>query len=135
MIKIRLMEDNEVDEVRELMYKTLSRKTSKKYVNDESRFTVVASLDSEIVGVATVFIHDDELVDEKTYFVSNLCVSQEYQRMGVATRIVDFIEDMGKSANIKYIYTLVPVKYYEADSLYKKLNYDKKNMNCYRKEL
>lgn len=135
MIKVRLMEDNEVEEVRELVYKSLSRKSSKKYVNSKTSFTVVADLDSEIVGVATVFIHDNELVDEKTYFVSNLCVAPDYQRMGIATRIIDYIEDIGKKEGIKYVYTLVPVKYYETNKLYEKLNYDIKNINCYRKEL
>ncbi len=135
MIKVRLMEDNEVEEVRDLMYKTLSRKSQKKYVNSKSSFTVVAELDGSIVGVATVFIHDNDLVDEKTYFVTNLCVDPDYQRMGIATRLVDYIEDTGKKDSIRYVYTLVPVKYYETNKLYEKLNYDIKNINCYRKEL
>ena len=134
-MKIRLMENDEVESVRDLLYKTLSKKSSKKFVNSKSNFTVIADLDSEIVGVATVFIHDNELVDEKTYFVSNLCVAEEYQRMGVATQIIDYIESKGREDNIKYVYTLVPVKYYEANKLYEKMNYDIKNINCYRKEL
>jgi ribosomal protein S18 acetylase RimI-like enzyme len=129
------MEENEVEEVRDLMFKVLSRKSNKKYANSKSSFTVVATLDSDIVGAATVYIHDDDLVDEKTYFISNLCVLPDYQRMGVATRIVDFIEETGKNDGIKYVYTLVPVKYYETNKLYEKLYYDIKNINCYRKEL
>ena len=135
MIKVRLMEDKEVEEVREIVFKTLSRKSNKKYVNSKTNFTVVAEVDSKIVGAATVFIHDNELFDEKTYFISNLCVLPDYQRMGVATRIVDYIEEVGKKENIKYVYTLVPVKYYETNKLYEKLYYDIKNINCYRKEL
>lgn len=135
MIEIRLMQDNEVEEVKELIYKTLTRKSSKKYVNSKSRFIVVALVESKIVGVATVFTHDNDLVDEKTYFVTNLCVDPEYQRMGIATRLVDYIEDAGQKDGIKYVYTLVPVKYYETNKLYQKLNYDIKNINCYRKKL
>ena len=135
MIEIRLMQGNEVEEVKELIYKTLTRKSSKKYVNSKSRFIVVALVESKIVGVATVFTHDNDLVDEKTYFVTNLCVDPEYQRMGIATRLVDYIEDAGQKDGIKYVYTLVPVKYYETNKLYQKLNYDIKNINCYRKEL
>lgn len=135
MIKVRLMEDNEVEAVRDLMFKILSRKSNKKYVNNKSSFTVVATLESDIVGAATVYIHDDNLVDERTYFISNLCVLPEYQRAGIATRIVDFIEEKGKEEGIKYVYTLVPVKYYETNKLYEKLYYDIKNINCYRKEL
>ena len=135
MIEIRLMQDNEVEEVKELIYKTLTRKSSKKYVNSKSRFIAVALVESKIVGVATVFTHDNDLVDEKTYFVTNLCVDPEYQRMGIATRLVDYIEDAGQKDGIKYVYTLVPVKYYETNKLYQKLNYDIKNINCYRKEL
>lgn len=134
-MKIRLMENDEVEKVRELMYKTLSRKSTKKYVNSKSSFTVVADLDSDIIGVATVFIHDNELVDEKTYFVTNLCVSPDYQRIGVATKMIDYIEEIARKENIKYIYTLVPVKYYETNKLYEKLKYDIKNINCYRKEI
>ncbi len=135
MINIRLMEKNDVDRVRELVFKVMSRKSGKKYINNETNFTIVAELDSEIVGVATIFIHDNEIIDEKTYFVSNLCVDPDYQRIGVATKLLDYIEDLGKQENIKYIYTLIPIKYYEANQLFERLNYDIKNMNCYRKEL
>ena len=100
-MEIRLMKNDEVEKVKELMFKTLSRKSSKKYANSKTSFTVVADIDSDIVGVATVFIHDDEFVDEKTYFVSNLCVAQKFQRMGIATKIINFIEEIGKKENIK----------------------------------
>lgn len=134
-MEIRLMNKNEIEQVREIMFKTLSRKNSNGYANSNSSFTVVADLDSEIVGVATVFIHENELLDEKTYFVSNLCVLKEYQRLKIATKMMDFIEKTGKKNGIKYIYTLVPIKYSEANKLYEKLKYDIKNINCYRKEL
>ena len=134
-MEIRLMKDDEVEEVRGLMYKTLSRGSNKKYTNSKTNFTVVAEFKSNIIGVATVFVHDDELALEKTYFISNICVASDYQRKGVATRLVDYIEDLGKKDSIKYVYTLVPVKYYETSKLYEKLNYDIKNINCYRKEL
>jgi len=134
-MEIRLMKQEEIETVRALMFKTLSRKTSKKYSNSKSSFTVVAIVESEIVGVATIFIHDNSLVGEKNYFVSNLCVDPDFQRMGIATEIIDYIEKLGKKNQIKYVYTLVPVKYYETNKLYEKLRYDIKNINCYRKEL
>lgn len=135
MMEIRLMKNDEVEEVRNLIFKTLSKRSSKKYANSKSNFTVVALLDSEIVGVATVFIHDNKLVNEKNYFISNLCVLKDYQRLGIATEIINFIEKNGKDECIKYIYTLVPIKYYETNKLYEKLKYDIKSINCYRKEL
>lgn len=134
-MEIRLMKNAEVEQVKNLVFKTLSRQNNKKYVNSANNFTIVALVDDEVIGVATVFIHDDELMGEKNYFVSNLCVDSEYQRMGVATKIMTFIEELGKKNEIKYIYTLVPFKYYETNKLFEHLKYDIKNMNCYRKEL
>ncbi len=134
-MEIRLMQENEVEEVKELIFKTLLKKITKEYTNNKSSFTIVATNEGSIVGVMTIFIHDDALGGEKSYFVSNLCVDSEFQRMGIATKMLDYVEDMARKEEIKYIYTLIPVKYLEANKLYEKMNYDIKNINCYRKEV
>lgn len=134
-MEIRLMNKNDLEQVRALIYKSFGRKCQKSYKNTQSTFTVVASADDEVCGVATIYVHNNDLIDEKDYFVSNLCVEPTYQRMGVATKIIEFIEEKGKKDNIKHIYTLVPQKYEETNKLYMKLNYDLKNINCFRKGL
>ena len=134
-MEIRLMKKEEVEEVKELIFKTLLKKITKEYTNNKSSFTIVAENEGSIVGVMTIFIHDDALGGDKSYFVSNLCVDKDFQRLGIATKMLDFVEDMAREEDIKYVYTLVPVKYYEANKLYEKMNYDIKNINCYRKEI
>ena len=55
--------------------------------------------------------------------------------MGVASKIIDFVENKGQNDSIRYIYTLVPPKYEETNKLFTKLDYNIRNINCYRKEL
>lgn len=135
MIEIRLMHNSDIESVRELIFRAFAKKSQKNYKNTKSTFNVIACLDHKICGVATVYVHTDDLIDEKDYFISNLCVDPEYKRRGVATKLIEFIENKGKEDDIKYIYTLVPSKYEETNRLYTKLNYDLKNINCFRKEL
>ena len=132
-MEIRLMHKNDLEKVRNLLHKVLGKECNKSYQNTPSNFIIVADLDDEICGVATVYIHN-ELTGEKDYFISNLCVDPNYQRMGIATSLVNYIEAKGEEENIKYIYTLVP-ELCTTSKLYSKLNYELKNINCYRKEL
>ena len=132
---VRLMKKEEVDEVRSIIYKALSRKASTEYKNSLSTFVVVADNGIELCGAATVYIHFDELIAQKDYFISNLCVLPEFQRQGIASEIVKYIEEKAKEEDIKYVYTLVPIKHEETSKLYAKLRYEIKNINCFRKEI
>ena len=132
-MEIRLMQKSDLTKVKTLIHKIYGKECNKSYKNTNSTFTIVAALDEEICGVATIYIHD-ELTGEKDYFISNLCVDPSYQRMGIATSLVNYIENKGKEDNIKYIYTLVP-ELCVTSRLYEKLNYELKNINCFRKEL
>lgn len=135
MITVRLMDNTEREDVRKLIFKSLSRRCQKDYKNGDSTFNVVALIDGVICGTCTVYIHTDDLIGEKDYFLSNLCVDPVYQRIGVASKIIDFIENKGQNDSIRYIYTLVPPKYEETNKLFTKLDYNIRNINCYRKEL
>lgn len=132
-MEIRLMQKSDLTKVKALIHKIFGKECNKSYKNTNSTFTIVATLDEEICGVATIYIHD-ELTGEKDYFISNLCVDPSYQRMGIATNLVNYIETKGKEDNVKYIYTLVP-ELCVTSKLYEKLNYELKNINCFRKEL
>jgi len=135
MIDIRLMKKEEASEVKNLIFKILSHKINKEYENSKSSFTIVATNEEKIIAAMTIFIHDDILGGEKSYFVSNLCVDNDYRRNGIATKMLDYVEELAHKENVKYVYTLVPIKYLEANNLYAKMNYDIKNINCYRKEI
>ena len=135
MTEVRLMKTEEIEEVKKLMFKTFPRKVIAEYQNSKSSFTIVALNKEKIVGAMTIFLHDDVLGGEKSYFIGNLCVDMEYRRLGVATKMLDYLEDVAREENVVYIYTLVPIKYDEANKLYEKMNYDIKNINCFRKEI
>ena len=51
--------------------------------------------------------------------------------MGLASKIIDFIENKGQNDSIRYIYTLVPPKYEETNKLFTKLDYNIRTINCY----
>ncbi len=135
MINIRLMNHDEVEKVRNLMHKTLSQNCKKEYKNSNNTFVVVADINGEICGAATIYVHEDELVGQKDYFISNLCVEYKLQRQGIATQIIKYIEEKAITEEVKYVYTLVPIKREETTKLYNKLKYELRNISCFRKEI
>lgn len=132
MIKIRLIRREDLLEANKLLNNFSNKKIG---LNKGSSFTIVAICDGEICGLLKAFVRVNQSTLTKDYYISNLVVAANYQMMGVATELISYLEEKGKQENIKHIYTLVSEKNEDLTKLYNKLNYDLKNISCFRREL
>lgn len=87
---------------------------------------IVAKVNGEIVGFATIFIHYD-IVEELKPFLTiwNFGVKEEYRRKKVGTKMLAYIEDFAKKNDCIFISLFADSENKNAQSFYENLGFSK----------
>lgn len=101
-----------------------SAKIYSEIINNPAYHNIVAKINDQVIGLATVIINYD-IVDQLKPFITvwNLSVHTNFRRMGVATKILKYIEDYATKNKCDFIAFQAEAKNVAAQKLYDKLGY------------
>ena len=101
--------------------------------NNTYNTELVADYNNEIVGYLTINKLYDSVRNIKYCYINYVCVKEKYRGMGIATKLLNKVEEICKNENISYIELTSRSSRIEAQELYKKKGYEKKDTNVFRK--
>ena len=98
-------------------------------------FGMVASFNKKIVGYIRIDKLNNPFKNNYYYFLSYVCVDSNYQNIGIATKMLEFIFNMAKDNNINYIELTSRSSREVANHLYLKTGFVIRDTNVFRKEI
>lgn len=101
----------------------------------DNGFSVVASFNKRIVGYIRVDIVKDIGKNGYYYFLSYVCVDNDYQNMSIATKMLEFIFNKAKEDKVIYIELTSRSSREAANHLYLKTGFEIRDTNVFRKEV
>lgn len=98
----------------------------KNIYNNPAYHNIVAKINNEIVGLATIIINYDIVEQLKPFLtVWNFCVKEEYRRNKVGTKMFEYIYQFAKQNKCEFISLIAEKGNTVAQSFYEKLGYIK----------
>lgn len=95
---------------------------------------LVAIEDEVVVGYLMVNKMHDSIRNIYYCMLNYVCVSKEYRRMGIATKLFEEVFNICRFENISYIELTSNAARVEAHALYKKLGFIVRDTTVFRKE-
>lgn len=94
---------------------------------------LVAIYNDEVVGYLTINKLYDSVKNIKYCYINYVCVKAKYRRYHIASKLLQKVEEICRNENISYIELTSNKTRIEAQELYIKNNYIKRDTNVYRK--
>lgn len=99
----------------------------------KSNIILVLKLESKVICSMTLEEKKDYVKDKRYYYVSYFGVLNDYRRMGFATKMFDYVENMIRKNNIDYIELTSGNQRKEAHNFYSKNNFRVKDTTVFIK--
>lgn len=110
----------------------LAKSKFKEYDECPHMHNIVAKIDGEVVGFATIIINYDVVNELKSFLtVWNVGVKKEKRRMGIATKMFEYISSFAKENNYAFTALMADPNNEGAKMFYESLGYEK--MDAYIK--
>lgn len=133
---IRKYVNDDFKEVIALLKNNFNIRSSIKSIDDNiNSFGIVALLNKKIVGYIRIDKLNNPFKNSYYYFLSYVCVNNNYQNMNIATNMLVFIFDMAKNNSISYIELTSKSSREAANHLYLKNGFIIRDTNIFRKEI
>lgn len=97
---------------------------------DKNVIFVVAKDDSKVIGMATGYLIVK--FGKKIGYIEEVVVSEAYRGQGIGRRLLELIIEEAKKAQVRQLYLTSRAGRTEANSLYQKLGFEKRETNNYR---
>lgn len=104
-----------------------------KQANTTNNTELVAIYNDEVVGYLTINKLYDSVKNIKYCYINYVCVKAKYRRYHIASKLLQKVEEICRNENISYIELTSNKTRIEAQELYIKNNYIKRDTNVYRK--
>ena len=102
MLSFRFMKETDLEVANEIyedcFAKEILGKDREVFYRDN---VLLAILDKKIVGMLSIDYMDDNFLDERTAYISNVCVMPEYQNMGIAYKMMMECENICKANRVQ----------------------------------
>lgn len=132
-IIIREYSNTDLNSLNQLLYEAFNMKKSENKSN--YNIELVAIINETVVGYLTLNPLYDSVQNINYAHINYVCTLKEYRNIGIATRLFQKVFDICKKQNISYIELTSNKARIEAHDLYKKLGFDIRETNVFRKEL
>ena len=133
---IRKYVNNDFNEVINLVKDNFNIGDNIKSLEDNlNSFGIVAIIDKKIVGYLRVDKLYNPFKKYYYYFLSYVCVDRNYQNMGIATKMLEFIFNYAKNDDVSYIELTSKSSREAANHLYLKNGFVVRDTNVFRKDI
>lgn len=133
---IRKYVNNDFNEVINLVKDNFNIGDNIKSLEDNlNSFGIVAIIDKKIVGYLRVDKLYNPFKKYYYYFLSYVCVDSNYQNMGIATKMLEFIFNYAKNDDVSYIELTSKSSREAANHLYLKNCFVVRDTNVFRKDI
>lgn len=133
---IRKYVNNDFNEVINLVKDNFNIGDNIKSLEDNlNSFGIVAIIDKKIVGYLRVDKLYNPFKKYYYYFLSYVCVDSNYQNMGIATKMLEFIFNYAKNDDVSYIELTSKSSRESANHLYLKNGFVVRDTNVFRKDI
>ena len=133
---IRKYVNNDFNEVINLVKDNFNISDNIKSLEDNlNSFGIVAIIDKKIVGYLRVDKLYNPFKKYYYYFLSYVCVDSNYQNMGIATKMLEFIFNYAKNDDVSYIELTSKSSREAANHLYLKNGFVVRDTNVFRKDI
>lgn len=97
--------------------------------------TIIFKDEEKVIASALINNKYDYIKGVYIYEIDYFCVHPDYQRKGLATKLLEKIEIMAHNNNVSYITLTSSKKRVGAQKFYKKSGFEKKDTNVFFKEM
>lgn len=130
---IRKYEDRDLETLNNLLKEVYTCK--RKGTISSDNIELVAILDNKVVGYMILSKLYDVVNDIYYGHINYVCVLEEYRNKNIATKLLEEVFRICKDEKIKYIELTSNSSRIAAHHLYKKLGFNIRETNVFRKEL
>ena len=131
--EVRDYKENDLEAVNEILQEAFS--TSKKNFQGEQFHELVVCVDGMVAGYCLLTRVLNPIKEKNYLLVDYVCVSQEFQGMGLGKMLMDQAEEIGRIEGDMYLQLTSSYSRIAAHRLYEKCGFIKRESNIFRKEL
>ncbi|MDE6149989.1 MAG: GNAT family N-acetyltransferase [Ruminococcus sp.] len=102
-------------------------------INNEQEIVFIATADNKAVGFCCVQIFKSMCYSKYYLEITELYIDEKYRRLGIATKMFEYIEEYFKDKNIAGYQLFTGKTNYNAQAFYEKQGYIKSDEIMYRK--
>ena len=133
-IEFRKANDNDLNDINNLLEKNFGDNHSiEKIIDDEYKYSFVASIHNKVVGYVNVTKLYNEVKKEYWIKLNYICVDEEYRHQGIATKLLEELEKVENS--VKYFELTCRKERINAHKLYNKLGFEIYDTDLLRKNI
>ena len=133
-IEFRKANDNALNDINNLLEKNFGDNHSlEKIIDDEYKYSFVASIHNKVVGYVNVTKLYNEVKKEYWIKLNYICVDEEYRHQGIATKLLEELEKVENS--VKYFELTCRKERINAHKLYNKLGFEIYDTDLLRKNI
>ena len=134
-MEVERLKTKDIDSYRELIKDAFGYSSTKKNISDAMKNSIilVLKLDDKVIASITLEEKKEYIKGKKYYFVSYFCVRNDYRRMGFATKLFEYVEDLVKENKIDYIELTSGNQRKEAYNFYSKHDFRVKDTTVFMK--
>lgn len=134
-MEVELLKTKDINSYIEFIKDVFGYEANRKNIAEAIKKSIilVVKSDNKVVASITLDEEKDFVKDKKYYYVSYFGVLNDYRRMGFATKIFDYVEEMAKNNNIDYIELTSGNQRKEAHSFYSRHNFRIKDTTVFVK--
>ena len=134
-MEVERLKTKDIDSYREFVKDVFGYDVSKRNISDamKNSMILVLKLDNKVIASITLEEAKEYIKGKKYYYVSYFGVLTDYRRMGFATKIFDYVEELVKENKIDYIELTSGNQRKEAHMFYSKHNFRVKDTTVFIK--
>ena len=134
-MEVERLKSKDITSYKEFIKDVFGYDVNRKNISESMKTNIilVLKLESKVICSMTLEEKKDYVKDKKYYYVSYFGVLNDYRRMGFATKMFDYVEDMIRKNNIDYIELTSGNQRKEAHNFYSKNNFRVKDTTVFIK--
>lgn len=134
-MEVEKLKAKDINSYRNFIKDVFGYDVSRKNITEsiKNNMILVLKLESKIICSITLEEKKDYIKDKRYYFATYFGVLTDYRRMGFATKMFDYVEDIIRKNNIDYIELTSGNQRKEAYNFYSKNNFRVKDTTVFIK--
>ena len=135
IIELLNSNDNSLEELlKEAFHKDVEKINIEECLKNNIRF-ICAKIDNIVVGTIMITTKYNPVRNTNSFYLDYVCTKEEYRNMGIATKLLNEIDNLAKKEKIAKIELDTSYDRENAIKLYEKLEYVKRSAYIYSKEV